>query len=76
MVNRSNDKYVKKREYFIRYVNPNSIQDFKLNKRSLNKFVQNSPKGFSNVLSYIESNNLSYKNEEDVIRILSFAFGE
>ena len=76
MVNRSNDKYVKKREYFIRYVKPNSIQDFKLNKRSLNKLVQNSPKGFSNVLSYIESNNLSYKNEEDVIRILSFAFGE
>ena len=76
MVNRSNDKYVKKREYFIRYVNPNSIQDFKLNKRSLNKFLQNSSKGFSNVLSYIESNNLSYKNEEDVIRILSFAFGE
>lgn len=76
MVNRSNDKYVKKREYFVRYVNPNSIQDFKLNKRSLNKFVQNSPKGYSNVLSYIESNNLSYKNEEDVIRILSFAFGE
>jgi hypothetical protein len=76
MVNRSNDKYVKKREYFIRYVNPNSIQEFKLNKRSLNKFVQNSRKGFSNVLSYIESNNLSYKNEEDVIRILSFAFGE
>ena len=76
MVNRSNDKYVKKREYFIRYVNPNSIQDFKLNKRSLNKFFQNSPKGFSNVLNYIESNNLSYKNEEDVIRILSFAFGE
>ena len=76
MVNRSNDKYVKKREYFIRYVNPNSIQEFKLNKRSLNKFVQNSLKGFSNVLSYIESNNLSYKNEEDVIRILSFAFGE
>jgi len=76
MVNRSNDKYVKKREYFIRNVNLNSIQDFKLNKRSLNKFFQNSPKGFSNVLNYIESNNLSYKNEEDVIRILSFAFGE
>ncbi len=76
MVNRSNDKYVKKREYFIRNVNPNTIQDFKLNKRSLNKFVQNSPKDYSTILGYIESNNLSYKNEDDVVRILSFAFGE
>ena len=75
MVNRSNDKYVKKREYFFRNVNDNLIESFRLNKRSLNKVIQNSPKGLATVLAYIELNDLSYKNELDVVQILTFAFG-
>ena len=75
MVNRSNDKYVKKREYFFRNVNDNLIESFRLNKRSLNKVIQNSPKGSATVLTYIELNDLSYKNELDVVQILTFAFG-
>ena len=75
MVNRSNDKYVKKREYFFRNVNDNLIDSFRLNKRSLNKVIQNSPKGLATVLAYIELNDLSYKNELDVVQILTFAFG-
>ncbi len=75
MVNRSNDKYVKKREYFFRNVNDNLIEGFRLNKRSLNKVIQNSPKGSATVLAYIELNDLSYKNELDVVQILTFAFG-
>ena len=75
MVNRSNDKYVKKREYFFRNVNDNLIESFRLNKRSLNKVIQNSPKGSATVLAYIELNDLSYKNELDVVQILTFAFG-
>jgi hypothetical protein len=74
MVNRSNDKYVKKREYFFRNVNDNLIESFRLNKRSLNKVIQNSPKGLATVLAYIELNDLSYKNELDVVQILTFAF--
>jgi hypothetical protein len=74
MVNRSNDKYVKKREYFFRKVNDNLIDSFRLNKRSLNKVIQNSPKGLATVLAYIELNDLSYKNELDVVQILTFAF--
>tara|TARA_B110000003_G_C16516397_1_gene483191 strand:+ start:147 stop:776 length:630 start_codon:yes stop_codon:yes gene_type:complete len=74
MVNRSNDKYVKKREYFFRNVNDNLIESFRLNKRSLNKVIQNSPKGSATVLAYIELNDLSYKNELDVVQILTFAF--
>ena len=74
MVNRSNDKYVKKREYFFRNVNDNLIESFRLNKRSLNKVIQNSPKGSASVLAYIELNDLSYKNELDVVQILTFAF--
>ena len=74
MVNRSNDKYVKKREYFFRNINDNLIESFRLNKRSLNKVIQNSPKGSATVLAYIELNDLSYKNELDVVQILTFAF--
>jgi hypothetical protein len=74
MVNRSNDKYVKKREYFFRNVNDNLIESFRLNKRSLNKVIQNSPKVLATVLAYIELNDLSYKNELDVVQILTFAF--
>jgi hypothetical protein len=41
----------------------------------LNKVIQNSPKGSATVLAYIELNDLSYKNELDVVQILTFAFG-
>ena len=41
MVNRSNDKYVKKESYFIRDAEDKSIQKFKLNKRSLGKLFSN-----------------------------------
>ena len=41
MVNRSNDKYVKKESYFIRDAEDKSIQKFKLNKRSFSKLFSN-----------------------------------
>ena len=74
MVNRSNDKYVKKESYFIRSEDDKMINSFKFNKRSLNKLFERSKKDVSRITAYIESSNLSYKNEDDVIRILEFAF--
>ena len=74
MVNRSNDKYVKKESYFIRSEDDKMINSFKFNKRSLNKLFEKSKKDVSRITAYIESSNLSYKNEDDVIRILEFAF--
>jgi len=74
MVNRSNDKYVKKESYFIRSEDDKMINSFKFNKRSLNKLFERSKKDVSRITTYIESSNLSYKNEDDVIRILEFAF--
>ena len=50
------------------------INSFKFNKRSLNKLFEKSKKDVSRITAYIESSNLSYKNEDDVIRILEFAF--
>ena len=74
MVNRSNDKYVKKESYFIRSTDTKIIESFKMNKRSLNKLFENSSKDLGRILAFIDSGNLSYKDEKDVIRMLEFAF--
>tara|TARA_Y100000814_G_scaffold215871_1_gene160652 strand:- start:316 stop:1005 length:690 start_codon:yes stop_codon:yes gene_type:complete len=76
MVNRSNDKYVKKESYFIRYTDKKTIESFKMNKRSLNKLFENNLKDVSRILAFIGSGNLSYKDEKDVIRMLEFAFDQ
>ena len=76
MLNRSNDKYVQKQSYFLRSEENGMIESFKLNKRSLNKLFQSSSKDLNRIQSYLESNNLSYKSEKDVIRLLGFVFGE
>ena len=76
MVNRSNDKYVKKESYFIRSTDKKTIESFKMNKRSLNKLFENNLKDVSRILAFIASGNLSYKDEKDVIRMLEFAFDQ
>lgn len=76
MVNRSNDKYVKKESYFIRSSDTKTIESFKLSKRSLNKLFENSSMDMSRILAFIDSNNLSYKDENNVIRMLEFVFSK
>ena len=51
MVNRSNDKYVKKESYFIRSGENNMIEGFKLSKRSLNKLFENSSMDVNRILA-------------------------
>ena len=74
MVNRSNDKYVKKESYFIRSNNEKTIENFKMNKRSLNRLKEKSAIDLNRILGFIDSGNLSYKDEKDVISMLEFAF--
>ena len=76
MVNRSNDKYVKKESYFIRSNDKKNIESFKMNRRSLNKLFENSLSDINRILAYIDSSDLSYKDEKDVIRMLEFAFDQ
>ena len=45
-----------------------------MNRRSLNKLFENSSKDVGRILAFIDSGNLSYKDEKDVIRMLEFAF--
>ena len=74
MVNRSNDKYVKKESYFIRDAEDKSIQKFKLNKRSLGKLFSNKDLDLERIERFSSSNRISFKDEEDVIQLLKFAF--
>ena len=74
MVNRSNDKYVKKESYFIRSKSEKTIENFKMNKRSLNRLFEKSAMDLNRILGFIDSGNLSYKDEKDVISMLEFAF--
>ena len=74
MVNRSNDKYVKKESYFIRDAENKSIQKFKLNKRSLGKLFSNKDLDLERIERFSSSKRISFKDEEDVIQLLKFAF--
>lgn len=74
MVNRSNDKYVKKESYFIRDTEDKSIQKFKLNKRSLGKLFSNKDLDLERIERFSSSKRISFKDEEDVIQLLKFAF--
>ena len=75
MVNRSNDKYVKKESYFIRDAEDKSIQKFKLNKRSFSKLFSNKDLDLERIERFSSSKRISFKDEEDVIQLLKFAFG-
>jgi len=59
MVNRSNDKYVKKESYFIRSNSEKTIENFKMNKRSLNRLFEKSAVDLNRILGFIDSGNLS-----------------
>mgnify|MGYP001342983290 CR=1 FL=1 len=72
MLNRANDKYAKFSSYFIKM--NNSIKVFKLRKKSIYNLLNNDKSIISRVDLYIRSKNLSYKNEDDVVQILNYAF--
>ena len=74
MVNRSNDKYVKKESYFIRDVKDKSIQKFKLNKRSFSKLFSNKNLDLKRIERFSSSKRISFKDEVDIIELLKFAF--
>ena len=75
MVNRSNDKFVKKQSFFIRSEDNKIIESFRFNKRSLNKLFEKNQIDLNKIQSFIDSSRLSYKSEGDVIKILEYAFG-
>ena len=72
MLNRANDKYAKFSSYFVK--RDNTIKPFRLRKKSIYNLLDNDKNIISRLDFYITSENLSYKNEDDVAQILDYAF--
>jgi hypothetical protein len=72
----SNENFsiLKKESYFIRDAEDKSIQKFKLNKRSFSKLFSNKDLDLERIERFSSSKRISFKDEEDVIQLLKFAF--
>ena len=74
MINRENDRYVRKKKYFLRNKKSKTIKYFKLNRRSISKLFINVNKTQIEVDSFISVNELSFKDEKDVSKLLDYIF--
>ena len=70
MVNRPNDRYVRGEEFFI-MIN-GSISDVKLKKKSIYRLLNIDKLSTSKLDTFIESNNLSLKKVDDIIKLLEY----
>ena len=70
MVNRPNDKYVRGEDYFI-MIN-GTISQVKLKKKSIFKTLKLDKLNSSNLDMFVDSNSLSLKKVEDVVKLLEY----
>ena len=71
MLNRSVDKYVRKEYYYIR--KDDKIKVFKLKKNKILKLVDGDEAKAEKIEEYAKNNNLSFKREGDVKKILEYS---
>ena len=70
MLNRSADRYIRKESHFIK--EGDKIKPFKLKKSKILKLVNGDEEKAANIEAYVDANNLSFKKEYDVQRILEY----
>ena len=70
MVNRPNDKYVRGEDYFIMI--EGVINPIKLKKKSLYKTLELDKSNTSRLNMFVDSNSLSLKKEEDIVKLLEY----
>ncbi len=70
MVNRSNDKYVRKHSYYVH--KNNQVELFKFKKKNIMKLLGEDADMKSKISTYIENNKLSYKKAGDMKKALSY----
>ncbi len=71
MVNRKNDKYIRREYYFLR--KDDKIESFKFKKKRILKLLSNNDAETNKIETYAKQNNLSFKKESDVQRILDYS---
>lgn len=70
MLNRKTDKYVQKYSYYVK--TENAIKQFKLGKKSLLKLLGTDKATADKIVKYAKTNNLSFKNDQDVKNLLNY----
>jgi hypothetical protein len=70
MVNRPNDKYVKSESYYL--MNKGVITKIKLKKKVIYKTLDLNKGDISNLELFIKSTSISTKNEQDIIKLLTY----
>lgn len=68
MVNRSDDKIVRNKSYFLK--TEMNINPFRLSKNKILKLLANDQERINKIKQYVKSNRLSYKKDEDVRKAL------
>ncbi|SDB66841.1 hypothetical protein SAMN03097699_3296 [Flavobacteriaceae bacterium MAR_2010_188] len=71
MLNRSRDRYVMKERYYIK--RENSIKPFALRKGSVLKLFADDKSKKSAIKQFVKDKNLSFNDEEDIDKIISYA---
>jgi len=71
MLGRKNDRYIRKENYFVRQ--DEKIKPFKLKKKRVLKLVEGDEEKARMIMEYVERNDLSYKNEYDVKKMLEYS---
>ena len=71
MINRINDRYIKKEYYFLRQ--DDRIENFKLKRKGILKLVDDEER-VKNIQEYVGRNDLSFKKENDIVKILQYSY--
>jgi hypothetical protein len=71
MLNRKSDKYVQKHNYFVK--TENAIKKFKLGKKQILKLIGANKATGAKIVQYAKDNNLSFKKDFDVKKILDYS---
>jgi len=71
MLNRMTDKYIRKASYYLR--KGDAIKPFRLTKKRILKLVNGDSEVAHNIENYAKNNNLSFKRDDDVQKILEYS---
>ena len=74
MLNRTRDRIIRKAFYYLK--DDSGINTFIMKKNKILKLLNKKESGSEEVLRYVKSNKLSFKREEDVVKILDYSLGQ
>ncbi len=71
MLNRKTDKYVQKYDYYVK--TDSEIKNFKLSRKQVLKLINADKEDLDKIMEYIKENNLSFKDDFQLKRILDYS---